>query len=103
MAAADRLGVDLSRHRSLRLTDAHVRDADAVFVFDNENYDRMAADHGCRAKLHFIGALCPEGPLYIDDPYGHDVERFEQTYELIRTAVLAAYPCETPSPAVAAC
>jgi protein-tyrosine-phosphatase/predicted ATP-grasp superfamily ATP-dependent carboligase len=91
VAAAARFGVDLSRHRSVRLTDAHVRDADAVFVFDDENYERVLADHRCRRKLHFVGALCAKGPLCIDDPYGHGPERFAQTYEQIRAAIMAAY------------
>jgi protein-tyrosine-phosphatase/predicted ATP-grasp superfamily ATP-dependent carboligase len=91
IAAAAGVGVDLSAHRSVQLTEAHVFAADAIFVFDEENYNRLAADYACRAKLHLVGALCPEGPLWIADPYGQDVQGFEQTYGQIRDAIIATY------------
>jgi protein-tyrosine phosphatase len=89
VAAAARLGVDLAEHRSIRLTEDHVRDADAIFVFDFDNYRRLLAEYDCGRKLHFVGALCPEGPLWIDDPYGEDVDGFLRAYERIRTAITA--------------
>jgi protein-tyrosine-phosphatase/predicted ATP-grasp superfamily ATP-dependent carboligase len=88
VAAAATLGVDLACHRSEPLTAAHIRDADVVFVFDEENFQRLSADFPCRAKLHFVGALRPDGPLWIDDPYGSDEAEFIRVYEQIRAALM---------------
>jgi protein-tyrosine-phosphatase/predicted ATP-grasp superfamily ATP-dependent carboligase len=89
VAAAARWNIDLSTHRSVRLTESHIRDADAVFVFDAENYDRLRADYGCDKKVFFLGSLSVDGPLWIDDPYGQEVEYFVQTYERICKAIAA--------------
>ena len=96
VAAAARMGIDLSAHRSVQLTEDHVRTADAIFVFDYDNYERLLAGYNCRNKLYFLGALCPSGPLWIDDPYGQDVDHFVATYERIREAIMVPFH-STPS------
>jgi protein-tyrosine-phosphatase/predicted ATP-grasp superfamily ATP-dependent carboligase len=93
--AAASMGVDLSSHRSVRLTETYVRDADAIFVFDLENYERLRTEYSCRGKLHFVGSLSPTGHLWIEDPDGEDLDCFKCTYERIRAAIEAT--CGRPS------
>ena len=66
-----------------------MRDADAVFVFDAANYERLWSEFPfVRRRLHFLGALDPREPLVIDDPFGLDSVAFEQTYGHITKAIL---------------
>lgn len=87
VASAAQFGIDLSGHRSVLLTAEQVRAADAIFVFDLENYERVVAEYGCRRKVHLLGALAPDGPLDIADPYGADADEFLKTYDRIRTLI----------------
>lgn len=93
LAAAVQWDVDLSTHRSRVVTEDLMREADVVLIFDYYNYRQMIADY-CFAKnrIHFVGALCPDGPLFITDPWGQDASYFERTYRQIATALRdAAY------------
>lgn len=104
--AATRWGVDLSCHRSATLSAELVREFDAIFVFDFENYERLMSVYGAPpGRVHFLGALRPEGPLLIDDPFGGGPADFERVYaqiaDAIRSALEAprhglAVPCPTP-------
>ena len=88
ISAAARWGVDLSGHRSRGLTESLVQDADVIFVFDHENYERVIADYGfARGRVHLVGALCAAGPLFIDDPWGREGRAFEQSYQQIADAI----------------
>lgn len=81
---AKRWSVDLSTHRSQRVTEDLVRQADVVFVFDYHNYRRVVKDYRfARDCIHFIGAFCPEDPLFIRDPWEQDMDCFESTYDQI--------------------
>lgn len=84
VAAAAQCGVELSSHRSEVLRAEHVRRADAIFVFDIENYRQIVSSFPCRRKVHFIGALDHSGPLWVEDPYGGTGEQFAATYSRIR-------------------
>jgi protein-tyrosine-phosphatase/predicted ATP-grasp superfamily ATP-dependent carboligase len=90
IAGAATWAIDLRDHRSQRLTDDLVRTAEAVFVFDEENYRSVRADYpSVLPRLHFIGALDRHGPLLIEDPYGSDPSTFDQTYQAIAAALRA--------------
>ncbi len=87
ITAASRWGVDLTGHRSQLLTKQMVHAAAAVFVFDAENADRVSNEFQCpRGRIHFVGALNPSGPLYIEDPWGGTIEQFQDCYGLISKA-----------------
>jgi protein-tyrosine-phosphatase/predicted ATP-grasp superfamily ATP-dependent carboligase len=90
VAAAARLGVDLTGHRSVKLTRERALQADVIVVFDKENFDHVIREFGCRRKVYPLGAFCPTGPLWMDDPYGQSVAHFERTYERIQEALTAA-------------
>lgn len=82
-------GVDLSVHRSCVLTEELVRSVDVIFVFDEANHRRIVADYPfAKRRVHFVGALRGSGPIYIDDPWGHDADAFARCYHDI-TAALA--------------
>ena len=86
--AAAAFGADLEAHRSRRLTLAAVRDADAIFVFDRENYERVTAEFPpARRRVHFLSVLNPAGPAFIEDPWSGDLDRFREVYAQIKAAV----------------
>jgi protein-tyrosine-phosphatase/predicted ATP-grasp superfamily ATP-dependent carboligase len=91
-AVAASFGVDLATHRSQVLTEQIVRPAQVIFVFDFENHQRVTADYPeARDRIHFLGALNPEGPLFIDDPWGADAGAFHAVYAQIVAALHAAF------------
>jgi protein-tyrosine-phosphatase/predicted ATP-grasp superfamily ATP-dependent carboligase len=91
IAAAAGWQIDLSGHRS-RVVSAEIVDgSDAIFVFDDGNYERMVAlfpqsEH----RLHLLGALDADGPLFVRDPWGRGPEVFAATYGRIAEALNAA-------------
>jgi protein-tyrosine-phosphatase len=87
------LGVELGGHRSAELDAAMIRDADAIFVFDDESRRRLARAYpDAREKTFPLGWLTTEGPLEIRDPYGGATDDFARTYDMIRRALDAAVP-----------
>jgi len=88
---AGRLGVDLTHHRSRVLTDELVDEADAIFVFDQDNYRTVVRGYpSAREKVHFIGALALEGPLFVPDPFGGAEEDYRRAYQRITELIAAA-------------
>jgi protein-tyrosine-phosphatase/glutathione synthase/RimK-type ligase-like ATP-grasp enzyme len=93
IVGAARWGIDLEGHRSQVLTYDLVRAAEAIFVFDEENYRRVQQDFPfSRPRLHFVGALNSRGPLFIKDPYGGSPSAFDQSYQAIATALEVGQP-----------
>jgi protein-tyrosine-phosphatase/predicted ATP-grasp superfamily ATP-dependent carboligase len=79
--AARSHGVDLSRHRSRPLSARALRDADIVFVFDEENRDTVRREYPfARSKTFLLGALEEAGNPVIADPLGGSVEGFRASY-----------------------
>jgi protein-tyrosine-phosphatase/predicted ATP-grasp superfamily ATP-dependent carboligase len=97
--AARALGVDLDAHRSAPLTEGMVREADAIFVFDDEARRSLGRAYPfARGKTYPIGWLATDGPIEIRDPYGGAAEDFARTYATIRRALDAAIgPRDTPA------
>lgn len=92
VAAASAWDVDLSSHRSVLLTAMHLKDADVIFVFDDENYQTLARDRTASGKLHLLAVMNPDGDPWIDDPYGLSVEGFSRIYRQISSALTAGAP-----------
>jgi len=107
VAAADRLGIDLSNHRSTVLDDQMVASADLILVFDDENYDRVLHDYPKAAdRLFYVGSLSEGKELAIPDPWGGDADTFDRCYTSIRAALDRLVPVfepgsDTPPPAAA--
>lgn len=84
-------GVDLRGHRSRVLSPAIVDAADAVFVCDTHNQAAVIElCPGATDRTHFLGALHPDGPLALADPYGGDGSEYELVYGQIARAIARA-------------
>jgi len=89
--AARALGVDLGAHRSTALDETMIREADAIFVFDDEARRRLVRTYSsARDKTYPLGWLATDGPIEIRDPYGGAADDFARTYDAIRRALDAA-------------
>jgi protein-tyrosine-phosphatase/predicted ATP-grasp superfamily ATP-dependent carboligase len=85
VTGAKEFGIDLSVHRSRRITSAIVDKADVVFVFDWQNLESFSKEFPqARDKLFLTGEMDPRrGALTIQDPYGHGAEVFRATFSRI--------------------
>ncbi len=91
LAAAQGFGVDLAAHRARVLSPTMVDDAQAVFVFDAQNYEAVISQHpGAAERTHLLGALHQDGPLHITDPFGGPPSLYEAVYRQIAAAIAAA-------------
>jgi protein-tyrosine-phosphatase/predicted ATP-grasp superfamily ATP-dependent carboligase len=87
IAAALAMGVDLSHWRSSTVTESELHDADAVIVFDEENYATVRdATPDSASKIVLLGTL-NDGPVFVKDPYGSSQEIFAATYTRIARAI----------------
>lgn len=90
VAAAAELGVDLRAHRSRTLSAAMLRNADIVFVFDEDNYVTLRRRYGwVRSKVHFLGVVGSGASPIIRDPLGSAPGEFRAAYGAIRDSVMA--------------
>ena len=91
IAIARRFGVDLRSHRSRFLSRKLLEQADAVFVCDRQNHRAIAETHPWAIeRTHFLGALSPDGPLAIRDPFGGAAAGYETAYGQLAAAIEAA-------------
>ena len=91
VAAARGFGVELKGHRSQVLSRELVDGADAVFVFEDDNYRAVVSEQPEAAeRTHLLGALREEGPLMIPDPFGGPPPLYEAVYQQIAAAIEAA-------------
>ncbi len=89
--AARELGIEIGQHRSHVVSEAMMRSAHAVFTFDEESHGTLTARFPfARDRIFRLGALVPQGPVDIRDPYGGTPEDFRATYGLIRSAIDSA-------------
>jgi low molecular weight protein-tyrosine phosphatase len=88
VACAAAYGVELSSHRSARVTRDDTSRATAIFVFDLENLARVAAlDPRALARTHFVGALDDDQHVLIADPHGHGKQVLARTLARIAQAI----------------
>ena len=88
VTVASRFGVDLSDHRSTvvdrAMIDNAIEAAGLIFVFDDENHERLIRDFPqVRDRMFFTGSLCGESEFVIPDPWGGDTVTFERCYTTI--------------------
>jgi protein-tyrosine-phosphatase/predicted ATP-grasp superfamily ATP-dependent carboligase len=82
--AAHEFGIDLRQHRACVVTEDIVRQADIIFVFDQENYQTIIASYPfVKSKTYFLGFFDDNGNLNIKDPYGGDIMAFKIIYQQI--------------------
>lgn len=88
VTVASRFGVDLSDHRSTvvdrAMIDNAIEAAGLIFVFDDENHERLIRDFPqVHDRMFFTGSLCGESEFVIPDPWGGDTVTFERCYTTI--------------------
>jgi len=94
IASAQRWSVNLEPHRSRMVEPGFLREGDAVFVFDLDNFGRLwRAFPQARHQLHLVGALAEGGPLVIADPYGGTATDFHRTWARIAEIIEAVELC----------
>ena len=91
LSAAKGFGIDLAPHRSRVLSRPMVEEADAIFVFDEANREAVVSHHpGAAERTHLLGALSPDGPLHLMDPFGGPPSLYKAVYNQIADALAAA-------------
>ncbi len=83
---AGRDGLDLSAHRSRRLTPALARAADRILVMEREHARAVLALGGDPRRTHVLNEWPEPGEpqLPVSDPYGASIEAYEECWRRIR-------------------
>jgi protein-tyrosine phosphatase len=81
--------VDLSRHRSRRLTAAMVREADWIIVMEPSHLAAVRALGADASRTFVLSEFPPPGEpdLGVDDPFGGSREAYEECWRRIRRHV----------------
>ncbi|MBN1872151.1 MAG: low molecular weight protein arginine phosphatase [Candidatus Omnitrophica bacterium] len=87
-------GIDLSGHRSKRLTDADVNSADLIFVMEYKHEEYMLSKYPkARNKIYLLKEFKKIGDYYISDepditdPIAKDKDFYKKTFQVIKDAV----------------
>lgn len=85
-AAAER-GIDLRTHASAHFAQGLAEQSDIVLIFDEKNEHWLRNRYpGLAAPPVFFGSFAKTEGVEIDDPDGHDLRTFRETYARIETA-----------------
>ncbi len=86
--AAALRGIDLSPHRSRKVTYADLDAADLILVMDRDQARRVRrASRDAGARTHYLGLFARGGAVEIEDPYGGGRAAAERAVERIDAAV----------------
>lgn len=87
-------GVDLSAHRSRRISVTDLRSADLVFVMEPLHLVALEAVGGPRERVHVLSEWPPPGEpeLPVSDPFGGSIEAYEECWNRIRRHVQRIAP-----------
>lgn len=84
---ASHYGVDLTTHRSTRVTETMLAESDLVFVMDAYNDYHLRREFDDRYDAWFMTAFGPDETIEIEDPHGEGWETFDTSYEQVTDAV----------------
>ncbi len=88
--AVNRLGFDMSAHRSKRVTREMVQGADLILVMDLENYADVAREFpDAVGRTTLLGLFAPGGDPIIADPYLASTDETARVVHQIETAITA--------------
>ncbi len=96
--AAERFGVDLSRHRSQAVTAWLLQHSDLILTMDALQLDSVrridpaAAERSFLLKAYDLPADHPGGILSVEDPYSGDDAAYIRVYEEIETEIARLLP-----------
>jgi predicted ATP-grasp superfamily ATP-dependent carboligase/protein-tyrosine-phosphatase len=80
--------IDLANHHSRVATSEELRSTDLIIVFDRKNW--LAIRSNCpeaMPRVAYLGAADPDGPLEVQDPFGHGIVEFQECYDRIRQLI----------------
>jgi len=80
-----------------------LQQADAVYVFDHENYRAAVSEHAFPEQVHCLAALADDGPLSISDPFGGPASEYELVYRQIAAGSKRAHRRDLDRLACARC
>lgn len=91
---ARREGIDLSPHRSRRITGAMLGEADLVLVMENGHLGGVLAQGSDPVKTHVLSDWPGPGEpgLQISDPFGGSMEAYEECWRRIRRHIRRLVP-----------
>ena len=94
VAVAATEGVDLSAHRSRRVTPAMLRSADLVLVMENAQVAQVHALGADASRTHVLSDWPEpaEPDLMVSDPFGASREAYEECWRRIRHHVKRLVP-----------
>jgi protein-tyrosine phosphatase len=87
-------GVDLTSHRSRRLTPALVREADLILVMERTHLAAVQTLGGNPRKVHLLSEYPPPGEpsLPVSDPFGASIEAYEECWRRIQRHLQRVIP-----------
>jgi protein-tyrosine-phosphatase len=84
IACAARYGVDLTGHRSRRVTRGELRSADVILVFDLQNVARvLATSPNALRRTQLVGSLGDDRGVVIGDPHDRGDAVLDDTFARI--------------------
>ena len=85
---AEKLGVNLSMHRSTTISKTMVDAAGAIFLMDSDNFSSMMKEFpSAKEKTFFLGSFSGDSDKEIEDPYGLPIPRAAKDYEKIARSI----------------
>jgi protein-tyrosine-phosphatase len=103
MQVAGERGIDLSRHRSRRLTPEMIKQADLILAMSAEHLDYMNRIEGAAGHKAYLLRVFPQaepasnkgpqgGVLSIEDPIGGSPEDYERSFREIEKEIKRIFP-----------
>jgi protein-tyrosine-phosphatase len=91
---AEREGVDISSHRSRRVTPAMVRAADLILVMERAHVAAVQTLGADPSRTHVLSEWPPPGDpsLAVSDPYGASIEAYEECWRRIESHLERVVP-----------
>jgi protein-tyrosine phosphatase len=91
---AEREGVDMSSHRSRRVTPAMVRAADLILVMERAHVAAVQTLGADPSRTHVLSEWPPPGDpsLAVSDPYGASIEAYEECWRRIESHLERVVP-----------
>jgi len=90
--AAKEYGIKLEKHRSILITKEMIKDAQIIYVFDEENKQTLdTLFPNAKNKIILLGTLIENLPTIISDPYCKKYSDYKLTYNLISNFIAALF------------
>jgi len=85
--ATKKFGVDLSKHRSKRITRKIMHESGVIFVMDWENYEHILRLFGACDKVFLLGIFGDRAPIEIPDPIGGELPQYVKSFNYIAECI----------------